>query len=101
MDRFQEMQVFVAVADEQSFASAARRLNMSAPVLFGELFVTPLLVDYLDQFPQVQAKVPLVDMWSIWRKKISMWPYALETCPRTICTGLRSVQCASWELMLA
>ena len=31
MDRFQEMQVFVAVADEQSFASAARRLNMSAP----------------------------------------------------------------------
>lgn len=121
MDRFQEMQVFVAVADEQSFASAARRLNMSAPsvtravaaleerigtrllarttrslhiteagqryladcrrilaeleeaeesaagshavargqlnvtapVLFGELFVTPLLVDYLDQYPQV------------------------------------------------
>lgn len=129
MDRFQEMQVFVAVADEQSFASAARRLNMSAPsvtravaaleerigtrllarttrslhiteagqryladcrrilaeleeaeesaagshavargqlnvtapVLFGELFVTPLLVDYLDQYPQVQAKALLVD----------------------------------------
>jgi DNA-binding transcriptional LysR family regulator len=34
---------------------------MSAPMLFGELFVTPLLVDYLDQYPQVQAKVPLVD----------------------------------------
>ncbi|MBJ7548772.1 LysR family transcriptional regulator, partial [Pseudomonas sp. OA3] len=129
MDRFQEMQVFVAVADEQSFASAARRLNMSAPsvtravaaleerigtrllarttrslhiteagqryladcrrilaeleeaeesaagshavargqlnvtapVLFGELFVTPLLVDYLAQYPQVQAKALLVD----------------------------------------
>lgn len=129
MDRFQEMQVFVAVADEQSFSSAARRLSMSAPsvtravaaleerigtrllarttrslhiteagqryledcrrilaeleeaeesaagshavargqlnvtapVLFGELFVTPLLVDYLDQYPQVQANALLVD----------------------------------------
>jgi len=30
-------------------------------VLFGELFVTPLLVDYLDQYPQIQAKALLVD----------------------------------------
>ena len=31
MDRFQEMQVFLAVAEEQGFAAAARRLNMSPP----------------------------------------------------------------------
>jgi DNA-binding transcriptional LysR family regulator len=31
MDRFQEMQVFIAVCEERSFATAARRLNMSAP----------------------------------------------------------------------
>ena len=129
MDRFQEMQVFLAVAEEQGFAAAARRLNMSppsvtravaaleerigtlllarttrsvhiteagqryledcrrilaeleeaeesaagsqaiargqltltAPVLFGELFVTPLLVDYLDQHPAVTVKALLGD----------------------------------------
>lgn len=129
MDRFQEMQVFLAVAEEQGFAAAARRLNMSppsvtravaaleerigtlllarttrsvhiteagqryvedcrrilaeleeaeesaagshatargqlsvtAPVLFGELFITPLMVEYLDQHPAVQIKALLVD----------------------------------------
>jgi DNA-binding transcriptional LysR family regulator len=129
MDRFQEMQVFLAVAEEQGFAAAARRLNMSppsvtravaaleerigtlllarttrsvhiteagqryvedcrrilaeleeaeesaagshaiargqltltAPVLFGELFVTPVLVDYLEQHPAVSIKALLVD----------------------------------------
>lgn len=129
MDRFQEMQVFLAVADEQSFAAAARRLNMSppsvtravaaleerigtmllarttrsvhiteagqryvedcrrilveleeaeesaagshanargqltvtAPVLFGELLLTPVIVAYLDQYPAVQVKALLVD----------------------------------------
>ncbi len=129
MDRFQEMQVFLAVAEEQGFAAAARRLSMSppsvtravaaleerigtlllarttrslhiteagqrylddcrrilaeleeaeesaagshaiargqltltAPVLFGELFVTPVLVDYLEQHPAVSIKALLVD----------------------------------------
>ncbi len=129
MDRFQEMQVFLVVAEEQGFAAAARRLNMSppsvtravaaleerigtlllarttrsvhiteagqryvedcrrilaeleeaeesaagshaiargqltltAPVLFGELFVTPVLVDYLEQHPAVSIKALLVD----------------------------------------
>lgn len=129
MDRFQEMQVFLAVAEEQGFAAAARRLNMSppsvtravaaleerigtllltrttrsvhiteaghrfaedcrrilaeleeaeesaagshamprgqltltAPVLFGELFVTPLMVDFLKQYPAVQIRALLVD----------------------------------------
>ena len=31
MDRFIELNVFVAVAEEQSFAGAARRLQMSPP----------------------------------------------------------------------
>ena len=31
MDRFHEMQVFLAVAEEQGFAAAARRLNTSPP----------------------------------------------------------------------
>lgn len=129
MDRFQEMQVFLAVAEEHSFAAAARRLAMSppsvtravaaleerigtlllarttrsvhiteagqryvedcrrilaeleeaeesaagshaiprgqlcltAPVLFGELYVTPVLVDYLEQYPAVSIKALLVD----------------------------------------
>jgi DNA-binding transcriptional LysR family regulator len=129
MDRFHEMQVFLAVADEGGFAAAARRLNTSppsvtraiaameqrigtqllarttrslhlteagqryledcrrilaeldeaeeaaagsysipcgqlnvtAPVLFGELFVAPALGDYLDRFPQVNINALLVD----------------------------------------
>jgi len=129
MDRFQEMQVFAAVAQAQGFSAAARRLGMSAasvtravaaleqrigtllltrttrsvhlseagqryledcrrilaevqeaedsaagshaqprgqltitaPVLFGELFVTPVMVRYLDQFPEVTINGLLVD----------------------------------------
>lgn len=129
MDRFQEMQVFLAVAEEQGFAAAARRLNLSppsvtravaaleerigtlllarttrsvhvteagqrymedcrrilaeleeaeesaagshaiargqltltAPVLFGERFITAVMVDYLAQHPAVTIKALLVD----------------------------------------
>jgi len=129
MDRFQEMQVFTAVAQEQGFSAAARRLGMSAasvtravaaleqrigtlllirttrsvnlseagqryledcrrilsevqeaedsaagshaqprgqltitaPVLFGELFVTPVMVDYLEHFPEVSINALLLD----------------------------------------
>lgn len=129
MDRFQEMQVFAAVAQDQGFSAAARRLGMSAasvtravaalekrigtllltrttrsvhlseagqryledcrrilaevqeaedsaagshaeprgqltitaPVLFGDLFVTPVMVSYLTQFPEVCINGLLVD----------------------------------------
>jgi DNA-binding transcriptional LysR family regulator len=129
MDRFQEMQIFLAVVEEQGFAAAARRLNISppsvtraiaamearigtqllsrttrslhlseagqrylddcrrilaelteaeeaaagsfsvpwghltvtAPVLFGELFVAPVLGEYLDLFAQVNINALLVD----------------------------------------
>ena len=129
MDRFHEMQVFLAVAEEESFAAAARRLKTSppsvtraiaameqrigtqllarttrslhlteagqryledcrrilaelneaeeaaagsysipcgqltvtAPVLFGELYVAPLLGAYLDRFPLVNINALLVD----------------------------------------
>ena len=129
MDRFQEMQVFVAVAQEAGFSAAARRVGLSAasvtravaaleqrigtpllvrttrnvylseagqrfledcrriladlqeaedsaagshvqprgqlvltaPVLFGQLFVTPLLVDYLQRFPDVSINALLLD----------------------------------------
>ncbi|WP_455884429.1 LysR family transcriptional regulator [Pseudomonas spelaei] len=129
MDRFHEMQVFLAVAEEEGFAAAARRLNTSppsvtraiaameqrigtqllarttrslhlteagqryledcrrilaeldeaeeaaagsysipcghltvtAPVLFGELYVAPVLGEYLNRFPQVNLNALLVD----------------------------------------
>lgn len=129
MDRFQEMQVFAAVAQDQGFSAAARRLGLSAasvtravaalekrigtqlltrttrsvylseagqryledcrrilaevqeaedsaagshvqprghltitaPVLFGELFITPLMVNFLTQFPDVTINALLVD----------------------------------------
>ena len=129
MDRFQEMQVFAAVAQAQGFSAAARQLGMSAasvtravaalekrigaqlltrttrsvhlseagqryledcrrilgevqeaedsaagshaqprgqltvtaPVLFGDLFVTPIMVSYLTRFPEVSINALLVD----------------------------------------
>ena len=129
MDRFQEMQVFIAVAQESGFSAASRRLGLSAasvtravaaleqrigtpllvrttrnvylseagqrfledsrrilgdlqeaedsaagshaqprgqltitaPVLFGQLFVTPLLVEYLQQYPEVSVNALLLD----------------------------------------
>lgn len=129
MDRFHEMQVFLAVTEEEGFAAAARRLNTSppsvtraiaamearigtqllarttrslhlteagqryledcrrilaeldeaeeaaagsytipcghltvtAPVLFGELYVAPALGEYLDRFAQVSINALLVD----------------------------------------
>ncbi|WP_095146207.1 MULTISPECIES: LysR family transcriptional regulator [unclassified Pseudomonas] len=129
MDRFQEMQVFVAVAQDQGFSAAARRLGLSAasvtravaavetrigaqlltrttrsvylteagqrylddcrriladiqeaeasaagshaqprgqltitaPVLFGELFVTPVMVGFLERFADVSINALLVD----------------------------------------
>jgi len=168
MDRFQEMQVFLAVAEEQGFAAAARRLNMSAPsvtravaaleerigtlllarttrsvhiteagqryvedcrrilaeleeaeesaagshaiargqltltapVLFGELFVTPLMVDYLQEHPQVSIKALLVD------RVVSMVDEGIDVAVRignlpdsgldSVCVGaVRRVICAS------
>ncbi|HWH89451.1 MAG TPA: LysR family transcriptional regulator [Pseudomonas sp.] len=129
MDRFQEMRMFLAVAEEGGFAAADRRLNTSPPsvtraiaaleqrigtrllsrttrslhlteaghryledcrrilcdideaeeaaagsyrepsghlsvtasVLFGELFIAPLLAQYVDAFPSVHLKALLVD----------------------------------------
>ncbi len=129
MDRLQAMTTFVAVVDSGGFASAARKLNLSppvvtravaeleerlglrlltrttrvvrvtdagarfaddcrrilgdieeaetaatgtnaaprgtltltAPVLFGHLFVTPILVDYLQRFPEVDAQCLFLD----------------------------------------
>ena len=129
MDRLQAMTTFVAVVDSGGFASAARKLNLSppvvtravaeleerlglrlltrttrivrvtdagarfaedcrrilaeideaettatgmhaaprgtltltAPVLFGQLYVTPVLVSYLQQFPEVDAQCLFLD----------------------------------------
>jgi DNA-binding transcriptional LysR family regulator len=36
-------------------------LNVTAPVLFGQLYVTPILVRYLQQFPEVDAQCLFLD----------------------------------------
>ncbi|KAA0963666.1 LysR family transcriptional regulator [Pseudomonas sp. ANT_H12B] len=172
MDRFQEMQVFAAVAQDQGFSAAARRLGMSAasvtravaalekrigtllltrttrsvylseagqryledcrrilsevqeaedsaagshaqprglltmtaPVLFGELFVTPVMVGYLTQFPEVCINGLLVD------RVVSMVEEGIDVAVRigelpdsnqhAIRVGeVRRVICASPELL--
>ncbi|MFJ2280894.1 LysR family transcriptional regulator [Pseudomonas sp. NPDC087803] len=44
-----------------SHAQPRGQLTVTAPVLFGELFVTPLMVGYLTQYPDVSINALLVD----------------------------------------
>jgi DNA-binding transcriptional LysR family regulator len=44
-----------------SHAIARGQLTLTAPVLFGELYVTPLMVDYLGLHPAVSIKALLID----------------------------------------
>jgi DNA-binding transcriptional LysR family regulator len=144
MDRFQEMQIFMAVAEEEGFAAAARRLKISPPsvtrviasmeerigtqllsrttrslhlteaghryledcrrilgevdeaeeaaagsysipcghltvtasVIFGEIFIAPLLAEYLDQFPLVRLNALLVD------RVVSMFDEGIDVAVR-------------------
>jgi DNA-binding transcriptional LysR family regulator len=44
-----------------SHAQPRGQLTVTAPVLFGDLFVTPVMVGYLTQFPDVSINALLVD----------------------------------------
>jgi DNA-binding transcriptional LysR family regulator len=54
----------LAEAEEAAVGSHAAprgELRITAPVLFGRLYVAPILGDYLDQYPQVNAETMFVD----------------------------------------
>ena len=96
MDHFWELSTFVAVAEEGAFNAAARRLNLTppvvtrlvtaletrigvrlltrtthrtprdllritAPVLFGQLYVLPVLCEFLNVYPEVSSSTLFVD----------------------------------------
>src|SRR6202045_613552 len=85
MDRIDAMQAFVAVADLQGFAPAARKLGVSpsgvtrliaaqaertqpngrlvvsAPIGFGRLHVSPVMSAYLKRYPEVSGELRLSD----------------------------------------
>ena len=42
-------------------ATPRGQLRITAPVLFGRMYVTPILGDYLDQYPEVNAEAMFVD----------------------------------------
>lgn len=44
-----------------SHAAPRGELNITGPVLFGRMFVTPILGDFLDQYPLVRARTLFVD----------------------------------------
>ncbi len=44
-----------------SYADPKGMLNITASVLFGRMFITPLLAKFLDQYPQLQARTLYVD----------------------------------------
>lgn len=44
-----------------SFSAPAGALTITAPVLFGRLYVLPILLDFLDQYPSVQVRLLLLD----------------------------------------
>lgn len=44
-----------------SFSAPAGAMTITAPVLFGRLYVLPILLDFLDLYPAVQTKFLLLD----------------------------------------
>jgi DNA-binding transcriptional LysR family regulator len=44
-----------------SFAAPAGALTITAPVLFGRLYVLPILLDFLDKYPAMQVRLLLLD----------------------------------------
>jgi DNA-binding transcriptional LysR family regulator len=44
-----------------SHAAPRGALHITAPVLFGRLFVTPILADFLDRYPMVEAETLFLD----------------------------------------
>lgn len=44
-----------------SFSAAAGTLTITAPVLFGRLYILPILLDFLDHYPAVQVRFLLLD----------------------------------------
>ncbi|WP_232318696.1 LysR substrate-binding domain-containing protein [Halomonas sp. GT] len=44
-----------------SYLSPRGLLSVTAPVLFGEYYVTPQIVKYLEQYPDVQVRAQLID----------------------------------------
>jgi DNA-binding transcriptional LysR family regulator len=44
-----------------SYATPTGTLTVSAPVLFGQIYVMPLLIDYLDRHPAVTGRALLLD----------------------------------------
>jgi DNA-binding transcriptional LysR family regulator len=44
-----------------SHATPTGTLTVSAPVLFGQIYVMPLLIDYLDRYPAVTGRALLLD----------------------------------------
>lgn len=44
-----------------SFAAPAGTLTITAPVLFGRLYVLPILLDFLDKYPAMQVRFLLLD----------------------------------------
>ncbi len=58
--------VFVLIEEAETEAAGAHaalrgRLGVTAPVLFGQLFVMPIVMDFLKANPQIKANVMLVD----------------------------------------
>lgn len=44
-----------------SYSEPKGLLNITAPVLFGRMFITPLLADFLDRHPQLKARTLYLD----------------------------------------
>lgn len=44
-----------------SFAAPAGTLTITAPVLFGRLYILPILLDFLDKYPAMQVRFLLLD----------------------------------------
>ncbi len=63
-----------------SHATPRGELHVTAPVLFGRMYVTPILGDFLDLHPQLSAGTLFIDRFSTWLTKDRMWRSGLVRC---------------------
>jgi len=60
------VRILAELTSAEAFASGARQtprgvLRLTAPVLFGQRFIAPIVRDYLDAYPEMTADMVLVD----------------------------------------
>jgi DNA-binding transcriptional LysR family regulator len=62
------------------FTAPKGELIVTAPMVFGRLYVLPVVTDFLALFPEISVRLLLTDRTSNSSTSMSTWPSASESC---------------------